>query len=64
MIEGDFEPGFYIKHFIKDMNIALEEAGCDGDGNAWTFSCKKMYEHLAENGEENSGTHALYKYWQ
>ena len=26
MIKGDFEPGFYIKHFIKDMNIALEEA--------------------------------------
>ena len=26
MIEGNFEPGFYIKHFIKDMNIALQEA--------------------------------------
>ncbi len=27
MIKGNFEPGFYIKHFIKDMKIALEEAG-------------------------------------
>ena len=26
MIKGDFEPGFYVKHFLKDMNIALAEA--------------------------------------
>ncbi|BBP88871.1 hypothetical protein BsIDN1_24890 [Bacillus safensis] len=26
MLKGDFEPGFYVKHFIKDMGIALEEA--------------------------------------
>jgi 3-hydroxyisobutyrate dehydrogenase len=26
MIEGDFEAGFYVKHFIKDMTIALETA--------------------------------------
>lgn len=24
---GDFEPGFFIEHFVKDMGIALEEAG-------------------------------------
>lgn len=26
MISGDFGPGFYVKHFIKDMDIALQEA--------------------------------------
>ena len=26
MLKGDFEPGFYVKHFLKDMNIALAEA--------------------------------------
>lgn len=26
MLQGNFEPGFYVKHFIKDMGIALEEA--------------------------------------
>ena len=26
MLKGDFEPGFYVKHFMKDMKIALEEA--------------------------------------
>ena len=35
MIKGDFEPGFYIKHFIKDMKIALDEAKQYGDGCPW-----------------------------
>lgn len=64
MIEGNFEPGFYIKHIIKDMSIALEEAenmGMEAPGLALALS---MYKELAERGEENSGTQALYKYWQ
>ena len=64
MIKGDFEPGFYIKHFIKDMKIALEEAermGMDAPGLSLS---KSLYEQLAQKGEENSGTQALYKYWQ
>jgi 3-hydroxyisobutyrate dehydrogenase len=64
MIKGDFEPGFYIKHFIKDMNIALEEAeGMEMETPGLALA-KKMYDRLAENGEGNSGTQALYKYWQ
>ena len=64
MIEGDFEPGFYIKHFIKDMKIALEEASAMGMETPGLSLAKRLYEKLEENGEENSGTHALYKYWQ
>lgn len=26
MVHGDFAPGFFLKHFIKDMNLADEEA--------------------------------------
>jgi 3-hydroxyisobutyrate dehydrogenase len=26
MIDGNFAPGFYVKHFIKDMGIALDSA--------------------------------------
>jgi 3-hydroxyisobutyrate dehydrogenase len=26
MIDGDFEPGFFAEHFVKDMGIALDEA--------------------------------------
>jgi 3-hydroxyisobutyrate dehydrogenase len=64
MLQGNFEPGFYIKHFIKDMKIALDEAqqmGMDVPGLALA---KSLYERLAEQGEENSGTQALYKYWK
>lgn len=63
MLKGDFEPGFYIKHFLKDMKIALEEAekmNMELPGVALSYS---LYEKLAERGEENRGTQALYKYW-
>lgn len=63
MIAGDFAPGFYIKHFIKDMNIALQEAEAMGMETPGLALAKEMYERLAAAGEENSGTHALYKYW-
>ncbi|WP_449539834.1 NAD(P)-dependent oxidoreductase [Ferdinandcohnia sp. Marseille-Q9671] len=63
MIAGDFEPGFFIKHFIKDMGIALEEANAMGMETPGLKLAKKMYDELAEKGEENSGTQALYKLW-
>lgn len=60
MINGDFEPGFYIKHFIKDMGIALEAAE---EMNLWTPGlslAKSLYDELANQGLENKGTQALY----
>ena len=63
VIKGDFEPGFYIKHFIKDMNIALEEAKQMGIETPGLALAQSLYTQLAENGEENSGTQALFKYW-
>lgn len=64
MLQGNFEPGFYIKHFIKDMKIALDEAELMGMDVPGLALAKSLYEKLAEQGEENSGTQALYKYWQ
>ncbi|MEH7234924.1 NAD(P)-dependent oxidoreductase [Bacillus sp. JJ1562] len=64
MIAGNFEPGFFIKHFIKDMGIALEEANAMGMETPGLELAKKMYEELAEKGEENSGTQAIYKLWE
>ncbi|MEV5038553.1 NAD(P)-dependent oxidoreductase [Peribacillus frigoritolerans] len=63
MVEGDFEPGFYIKHFIKDMKIALDEAERMGMDVPGLSLSKSLYEGLAEAGEENSGTQALYKHY-
>ncbi|RDU38394.1 NAD(P)-dependent oxidoreductase [Neobacillus piezotolerans] len=64
MLKGDFAPGFYIKHFIKDMGIALEEAERMGMEAPGLTLAKSLYDELAGKGEENSGTQALYKYWE
>jgi 3-hydroxyisobutyrate dehydrogenase len=64
MLNGNFEPGFYIKHFIKDMKIALDEAEHMEMKVPGLTLAKSLYEQLAEMGEENSGTQALYKYWK
>lgn len=61
MISGNFDPGFYVKHFIKDMGIALESAENMGLETHGLRLAKSLYEQLAETGEENSGTQALYK---
>lgn len=63
MIQGDFAPGFYVKHFIKDMKIAIEESEKMGLELPGLSLAKKMYEELASKGEEDSGTQALFKYW-
>ncbi|MED4285245.1 NAD(P)-dependent oxidoreductase [Priestia megaterium] len=61
MIKGDFEPGFYIKHFIKDMKIALEVAEEMNLSTPGLKLAKSLYEELAELGEQDKGTQALYK---
>jgi 3-hydroxyisobutyrate dehydrogenase len=61
MLSGDFKPGFYVKHFIKDMKIALEEAEKMNLRLPGLELAKSMYEELAKAREENSGTQALYK---
>lgn len=61
MLKDDFEAGFYMKHFIKDMGIALEEAqkmDLQLPGLEMAYS---MYLHLAEQGYENEGTQSLIK---
>jgi 3-hydroxyisobutyrate dehydrogenase len=63
VLQGNFAPGFYIKHFIKDMKIALDEAENLGLSLPGLALARNMYEELANKGEENSGTQALYKYW-
>jgi len=63
-LKEDYSPGFFIKHFIKDMGIALEEAEKMNLRLPGLELAKKMYDSLAERGEENNGTQALIKYWE
>ncbi|MDU0074149.1 MULTISPECIES: NAD(P)-dependent oxidoreductase [Bacillus] len=63
MLKGDFAPGFYVKHFIKDMGIALEEAKLMGEEMPGLALAKSLYDKLSAQGEENSGTQSIYKLW-
>lgn len=64
MLKGDFEPGFYVKHFIKDMTIALEAAEEMGLSTPGLALSLKLYKELAEKGEADSGTQALIKLFE
>jgi len=59
MIARNNEPGFYIKHFMKDMRIALEEADKMGLQLPGLTLAKSLYEELMEEGYAENGTQAL-----
>jgi 3-hydroxyisobutyrate dehydrogenase len=61
MLKGDFKPGFYVKHFIKDMGIALDCAHQMKLDLPGLELADRLYRKLAEQGGENDGTQALYK---
>ena len=63
MLRGDYAPGFFIKHFIKDMGIALasaEEMHLDLPG---LKLAKRLYDDLSARGMEDSGTQALIRWY-
>ena len=63
ILKEDYTPGFFVKHFIKDLGIALDEAAKMGLDLPSTALAKKMYDRLAEAGYESDGTQALIKLW-
>lgn len=63
MLQGNLAPGFYIKHFIKDMKIALEEAERMKLQLPGLAMAKELYERLVEEGYSENGTQALIKYY-
>ena len=63
VLNGDLEPGFYIKHFIKDMRIAIEESEKNDYYPVVLTTVCKMYEELASKGLEDLGTQAIIKYY-
>ena len=60
-LQGNYAPGFYVKHFLKDMRLALEAAAemkLDLPGLA---QAKKLYDEVAAQGWEDCGTQALFR---
>jgi 3-hydroxyisobutyrate dehydrogenase len=61
MLNEDYEAGFYMKHFIKDMGIALDESRKMNLSLPGLEMAYSMYKNLEERGFENEGTQSLIK---
>ncbi|MDZ4781536.1 MAG: NAD(P)-dependent oxidoreductase [Planctomycetia bacterium] len=59
MINGDFKPGFYVEHFIKDMGIALAEARRMDLALPGLALAEQLYIALKAQGHGRSGTQSL-----
>ena len=59
IIANNFDPGFFVEHFIKDMGIALDEANRMGLSLPGLALAKQLYIALAAQGCGRNGTHAL-----
>lgn len=61
IVARDYQPGFYIKHFIKDMGIALEEARRMNLTLPGLELARRLYDEARAMDLENRGTQALYE---
>nr|WP_233148445.1 NAD(P)-dependent oxidoreductase [Rhodopirellula sp. MGV] len=59
MINGDFDPGFFVEHFLKDMKIALDEASRMQLALPGLALGYQFYNAVAGQGHERDGTQAL-----
>lgn len=63
ILDNNYEPGFFMKHFVKDMKLAQEEAESAGLGLNVLGQVLDNCEELVENGDGDLGTQALIKYY-
>lgn len=59
MIADDFEPGFFVEHFLKDMGIALSEARRMNLAMPGLALAEQLYQAVAAQGLGRKGTQAL-----
>lgn len=63
ILREDYSPGFFAKHFLKDLGIALEEAAQLEVPLPMTELAHVLYTKLCDAGHENDGTQSLIKLW-
>jgi len=63
-LRGDFAPGFYVKHFLKDLRIALDSAAEMRLDLPGLVQAKKLYDDVARRGWEEDGTQVLLRWYQ
>jgi 3-hydroxyisobutyrate dehydrogenase len=61
IVKGNFDPGFFIKHFVKDMGIALAEANLMNLSLPGLALAYQFYKAAMAVGLEDLGTQGLYK---
>jgi 3-hydroxyisobutyrate dehydrogenase len=59
ILKGDYNPGFYVEHFIKDMGIALKEAAAMNLSLPGLALVHQLYLALKAQGHGRLGTQAL-----
>jgi len=59
ILQRNFDPGFFVEHFIKDMGIALDEAKRMGLTLPGLTLVHGLYQRVQALGHGRSGTHAL-----
>jgi 3-hydroxyisobutyrate dehydrogenase len=64
ILSGDFAPGFFVKHFIKDMKLALEVAIAERLPLEGLETALRQYERLADAGGCDDGTQGLFKLYR
>ncbi len=59
IIQNNFDPGFFVEHFIKDMGIALDECRRMGLSMPGLALGHQLYQAVRAQGHGRDGTHAL-----
>jgi len=61
IVAGNFDPGFFVEHFVKDLGIALDESKRMNLNLPGLALAQELYQRVTENGDGKLGTHALQK---
>ena len=59
ILQRNFDPGFFVEHFVKDMGLALEESKRMGLALPGLTLVHQLYRTVQQLGHGRSGTHAL-----
>ena len=60
MLDGNFEPGFFTKHYLKDLRIALESARAMGAELPMLALAESLFKKMVDRGYGDKATTALY----
>ncbi|MBQ7154365.1 MAG: NAD(P)-dependent oxidoreductase [Synergistaceae bacterium] len=63
ILDRDFTPGFTVKHFVKDMLLAIDEAGKEALDLDVLVTVMSHFKKLEEDGKGENGTQVLIRYY-